>query len=617
MKILFLMVSFSIVIIDVSFSQTPTIQWQNTIGGNNSDNFMAMDQTLDGGFVLIGHSQSKDSLDKTEDCFDGGYDYWIIKVNSIGEIEWQNNIGGFYWRDFAAAVKTTSDGYIIGGSSESDSSGDKTENCLGNLDFWVLKLDNFGNIVWQNTVGGSAKETLKSVLVADDGGYLIAGESSSGESEDKSEDIAGYWVVKMDAIGNIVWENTYASDMYDQLNSVCKALDGGYLLGGTSSGGIANDKTEASMGLGDYWVIRIDSLGNIVWQNTIGGTSTDILMSVSPISDGGFYLGGLSYSDISGDKTENELGDGDYWIVKIDSMGNILWNKNVGGTDWDWLWNIITTADHGCLASGWTDSGISGDKTEPNYGYRNNWLVKLDSLGNIEWQKGLGGNSYDYCWYNPVVQTADGGYLFCSDAASGISGNKTEESNGYDYWLVKLAPCSSEICNGFDDDCDLVIDNDLIFEMQYRDADGDGFGNALIDSLWCNAIAGYVADSTDCNDEDNMIFPGAPETVNGMDDNCNQLIDESTGVVEIQSNLFAVYPNPANNIITIAFRLKPPGITDLKIFSTSGQLIYSEKIISEENNLSQTISLDNLSPGIYFIHISDGVYLSQEKLIIQ
>ncbi|HCK22884.1 MAG TPA: T9SS C-terminal target domain-containing protein, partial [Bacteroidetes bacterium] len=185
-----------------------------------------------------------------------------------------------------------------GGHSGSNMNGDKTEANLGGQDYWVVKLDPFGNIQWQNTIGGNYNDFLKSIIQSSDGGYLLGGYSESDISGDKTEDssfsLSDYWVVKLDEAGNILWENTIGAATNDFLNCVIQTTDGGYMLGGYSNSGISGDKTEVSW-LSDYWVLKLDEAGNIEWQNTIAGGHADYLNSIIQTDDGGYLLGGVFF----------------------------------------------------------------------------------------------------------------------------------------------------------------------------------------------------------------------------------------------------------------------------------------------------------------------------------
>jgi len=418
--------------------QAQEIEWQNTIGGNYTDQLYSIQQTTDGGYILGGWSESYISGDKTENSF-GGSDYWVVKLDSIGNIQWQNTIGGNSGDGLYSVQQTTDGGYILGGVSTSNISGDKTENSQGYIDYWVVKLDSSGNIQWHNTIGGNSDDYLTSIQQTTDGGYILGGWSNSNISGDKTENSQGdydYWVLKLDPTGNIQWQNTIGGSINDQLYSIQQTIDGGYILGGWSNSNISGDKTENSQGT-DYWVVKLDASGNIQWQNTIGGSFLDYLNCMQQTSDGGFILAGSSQSGISGDKTEDSQGGSDYWVVKLDAFGNIQWQNSIGGNSDDYLTSIQQTIDGGYILGGYSNSGISGDKTENYQGLYDYWVVKLDATGNIQWQNTIGGNSWDELI--SIQQTNDGGYILGGHSSSGISGDKTENSQGdYDYWVVKL-----------------------------------------------------------------------------------------------------------------------------------------------------------------------------------
>ncbi|MBC8172498.1 MAG: T9SS type A sorting domain-containing protein, partial [Chitinophagales bacterium] len=303
----------------VKLNSAGDIEWQNTIGGSSHEVLYSVEQTSDGGYILGGNSNSPISGDKTEPNEEG--DYWVVKLDESGTIEWQNTIGGNADDDHVYSVQQTADeGYIIGGWSNSDVSGDKTAGNHGSYDYWVIKLDAGGAIEWQNSIGGSSDDHLYSVKQTADGGYILGGESTSGISGNKTEVSMGfsdYWVVKLDAGGAIEWQNTIGGSGNDYLYSVQQTSDGGYILGGHSGSGISGDKSEDKLGF-DYWVVKLNGSGVIQWQNTIGGVSTDNLYDVQQTTDGGYILGGSSKSGMFGDKTEPGLGDYDYWIVKLE-----------------------------------------------------------------------------------------------------------------------------------------------------------------------------------------------------------------------------------------------------------------------------------------------------------
>ena len=419
------------------------IEWQKSFGGDSVDILNSIQQTSDGGYILGGNSNSLISGDHTEPSHGLG-DYWVLKLDATGNIQWQNTIGGDFDDDLRYIQQTTDGGYILGGFSESSISGDKTENSQGNFDYWVIKLYPSGNIQWQNTIGGNDVDWLQSIQQTIDGGYILGGWSVSDISGDKTENNhdstlthPDYWVVKLDAMGNIQWQNTIGGNSMDQLTSIQQTADGGYILSGWSYSNISGDKTENSIGVSDYWVVKLDSIGNIQWQNTIGGNLHEVSPIIKQTTDGGYILGGYSGSGISGDKTESNNGGEDYWVLKLDTIGNIQWQNTIGGKFVDQLSSIQQTTDGGYILGGLSMSNISGDKTENCHGLSDYWVLKLDDIGNIQWQNTIMGIERDELY--SVHQTTDGGYILGGNSDSYISDDKTTYPRGNDdYWVIKL-----------------------------------------------------------------------------------------------------------------------------------------------------------------------------------
>ncbi|MEO6166762.1 MAG: T9SS type A sorting domain-containing protein [Chitinophagales bacterium] len=497
------------------FSQAPIVEWEETIGGDKDDELRVVRETSDGGYIMGGSSISKVSGDKTQKSWSSSYDFWILKTNSSAAIEWQRTIGGNDLEKFRSIEQTPDGGYIVAGRSSSNASGDKTEDAKG-YDIWVIKLDGSGVIEWQNNIGGKESDDVAAVHPTADGGYIIGGFSNSIVGADKTEAPIGgfdYWVIKLNSAGSIEWQNTIGGTLNDYLAAIEQTSDGGYILGGFSSSGISGDKTEASLGGDDYWIVKLDNAGNIEWQNTIGGSNSDFLYAAQQTADGGYIIGGESLSGLTGDKTEAGLGQ-DYWVLKLSSAGAIEWQNTIGSSSSDYFRDIRQTADGSYILGGYSGGDASGDKTEDNIDGADYWVVKINGSGTVVWDQTVGGDGNDYLY--SIQQTADGGYILGGGSYSGAFGDKTEASQGeQDYWIVKLLA----------DGCpDLVL---------YADTDGDGYGdvNNILVTGDCSVPDGYVTDFTDCNDNNAGIYPGAPETGNGIDDNCNGIVDDVVCVV--------------------------------------------------------------------------------------
>lgn len=214
----------------------------------------------------------------------------------------------------------------------------------------------------------------------------------------------------------VQWSRTIGSSSYDALNNVMPTSDGGFIVGGISGAPVSGDITQSSKGGSDYWIVKLSSDGVKQWDKTIGGNKEDVLRRVFQTPDGGYLLAGHSYSDQSGDKSQNDKAAeagirGDYWIVKLSAAGDVQWDKTVGSLGEDFLEDANLAKDGGYILSGITKSGLGGDKSEPANGEDNydNWIVKLSADGQIQWDKTIGTPGNDIA--PDIDVTDDGGYI--------------------------------------------------------------------------------------------------------------------------------------------------------------------------------------------------------------
>jgi len=432
-------------------SAQPSIQWQRCLGGSASDGASSIQQTADGGFIIAGGSCSNDG-DVSGNHGNG--DCWVVKLNSAGNIIWQKSLGGS-GSEWAKSIQQTTDGgFIIAGLSNS-TDGDVSGHHPGGYydsdsiwheytDYWVVKLDPAGNIIWQKCFGGSSSDWASSIQQTADGGYIVAGKTRSNDGDVSGNHGSGdYWVVKLNSVGEIQWQKCLGGSDNDVAYSIHQTSDGGFIVAGKS---YSNDgDVSGNHGSGDCWIVKLDSAGEILWQKCLGGSDWDVAHSIQQTTDGGFIVAGYSHS-ANGDVSGNH-GSADYWIVKLDSAGNIIWQKCLGGSDWDVAYSIQQTTDGGFIVVGVSNSNdgdITGhhpggyyDSDSTWYEYPDYWVVKLDSAGNIIWQKSLGGSDEDY---DPSIQqTADGGFIIAGESCSN-DGDVSGNHGSADCWIVKLSP---------------------------------------------------------------------------------------------------------------------------------------------------------------------------------
>jgi hypothetical protein len=319
------------------------------------------------------------------------------------DILWEKSYGGKQADYLFDVVPTPDYGFILAGSSASTKSGNKTEGNRGDLDYWVWKMDEKGELDWQKTIGSTGQDKLRSVLLTNDGGYLLAGSSESkklpaagtnekdfldGDKKAVSRGGVDFWVIKLNAKGGEEWQKTIGGLGQDELNCVVRTKDGGFVLGGSSSSDESGEKTTPNYGGMDYWALKLNADGEIVWQNTFGGKYNDELRSIAIADDGGFLLGGSSNSPDTGNKTQKNVGNSDYWIIKLDKDGNEQWQKTIGGKGDDQLYVVHTTSDGNYMLGGNSNSESGDDKRSSNQSGTDFWVIKIDKeTREILWQE--------------------------------------------------------------------------------------------------------------------------------------------------------------------------------------------------------------------------------------
>jgi hypothetical protein len=408
------------------FSQ-PTIQWAKCLGGSGDDEGYCICQTNDGGYIVGGFSNSHDgNLDSTNL---GGT--WIVKLDANGVIKWERSYGGaFYSENPNSIIQTSDGGYIFAGNI-----GDSIFGYHGGGDAWVVKLDDTGNVQWQKCYGGTGNDLAESILQTNDGGFIFTGQTLSNDGDvidNHGNDDA--WIVKLDDTGAIQWSKCYGGTNIDGFSSIKQLNDSGYILAG---GTCSNDgNINFNHGSGDAWIIKIDSIGNIQWGKTYGGSGSDEFINILPIGNGYIAVGNSNSND--GDVVGFHGGLSDYWIVKLNDSGAIEWQHCYGGTDQDQFVSFVQTPDGGYAMGGYTlstDVDVNG-----NHGASDYWIVKTDTNGIIQWSQCYGGYGGDNA--NQMILANDRGLVIVG-LTDGTGGEVTGYKGGlWDYWVVKLAPDS-------------------------------------------------------------------------------------------------------------------------------------------------------------------------------
>jgi len=316
------------------------ITWEKTFGGTSRDFANSVQETSDGGYIIAGETSSFGAVNS---------DVYLIKTDAQGQELWNQTFGGTSF-DFANSVQATSDGgYIIAGRTSFFGADND------NTDVYLIKTDAQGQELWSQTFGGTSEDLANSVQATSDGGYIIAGETFSfGEGG------GDVYLIKTNAQGGELWNQTFGGTSFDFANSVQATSDGGYIIaGGASSFGTGNS---------DVYLIKTDAQGGELWNQTFGGTSFDFANSVQATSDGGYIITGCTQS----------FGEGDFdvYLIKTDAQGQELWSQTFGGTGSDVANSVQATSDGGYIIAGWTESFGEGGLDV--------YLIKTDAQGNTK-----------------------------------------------------------------------------------------------------------------------------------------------------------------------------------------------------------------------------------------
>jgi hypothetical protein len=358
-------------------------------------------QTLDGGFALAG-------------CFDnfnlssisGERDMWLVKTDASGNVTWQQTYGGTDRDTAFCLVQTLDGGFVLMGVTRSYGAGKR--------DMWLVKTDASGNVIWQHTFGGAGYDEGRAVIQTHDGGYAVVGKTSSyGTGGDDM------WLVKTDANGGVQWQQTFGGFSDDEGNAIIQTDDGGFILAGGSDSLIDGSGHQIDGGDGG-WLVKTDANGVMIWDQTYGDTKIkdcwikDLVQTI----DGGFAL--------VGNTEESCWSRENIWLMKTEANGNVTWQQTYGGREAEWGAAVIQTVDGGFALVGHTNSfGAGGEHM---------WLVKTDANGGIQWHQTYGG--FDA---QDLVQTTDGGFALVGSFDLGIDyiGEDMADYCDVDMCLVK------------------------------------------------------------------------------------------------------------------------------------------------------------------------------------
>jgi hypothetical protein len=481
-------------------------------------------------------------------------------------ITWEKAVGGST-DDYGYFVNTTADGgYIVAGSTTS-ADGDMSAN-FGSTDVLLSKYDNNGTVQWTKNLGGSLLEEAYTVYQAPDGGYLITGYTLSSDNQ-----VAGnygsrdVWVVKTNSTGTIQWEKNYGGTADDRAYYSIPTSDGGYIMAGYTES--ADHDVTSNHGAADVWLVKTDSGGTIQWQNTYGGSNSEFGYHIAPTSDGGYIVTAYSYSndlDVSGNH-----GGADIWLFKINSGGALQWQKSYGGTSEEYCTATYQTTDGGYISLSYTYS-TDGDITSA-HGDLESWLMKIGPTGTVQWQKCFGGSLADGNY--ALKKTIDNNYVIAGYTYS-VDGDITGQHGGgeADYWIMQTDTSGtlewSQCYGGTGDDQAFSIlqlaDSSFVVTGIAASSDGDVSGNHGTYDAWTIRLKQL------------MLTTG---------------ISEVPAPAIIMQEETQAYPNPTEGIFRIRGIAKN---STIEVRDVYGRLVYKKKAADP----GEGIDIRECGKGVYF-----------------
>ncbi|WP_326983924.1 T9SS type A sorting domain-containing protein [Chryseobacterium sp. MYb264] len=365
------------------------ILWQKEIISSTQDFLSQITTTIDGQYLISGSIIQPDHQLKTENRASSGYDIRLMKLSPQGEKKWEKFFSGNGHDYVASTIATREGGFLISGTTYSSIGLDKKEDSKGGSDIILLKINEFGDELWQKTIGSASDEEARAVIQTTDLGFMVAGNVQNSEKGYGSKDVL---IIKLDKNGKELSQLIIGGKGLDEVEKMIPTKDGGALLGIYSRSGANGSKKTENFGEGDYWVVKIDAKNQIEWEKNFGGKGDDHLRTLS-LTSSGYLVGGESRSERSGNKTVGLEEGTDIWLISLNGRGEQIWQKSYNFKNRDVLMGMstINSSDDkskGFLLGGYTQAEGRMEADDETF-----WMLYLDSNGNEQWRKHVKGES--------------------------------------------------------------------------------------------------------------------------------------------------------------------------------------------------------------------------------
>ncbi len=377
------MSALSLCIMGVSAQQ---VIWQKDIKSSTQDFLSQVTTTIDQQYLITG---SAIQASKTEGEQNNGYDFHLVKLNQQGDQVWEKYFAGNNHDYLSSTVTTQDGGSLISGTTFSGKSLDKKEDSKGGSDIWLIRINEFGDELWQKTLGTSADEEARSVIQTTDLGFFVAGNVQNSAKGYGSKDVL---IIKLDKNGKELSQSVFGGRGNDEVEKMIPTRDGGALLGIYSRSSAGGSKQTENFGEGDFWIIKLSKEGKVEWEKNFGGKGDDHLRTLA-LTSNGYIIGGESRSERSGNKTVGIEEGTDVWLISLNERGDEQWQKSYNFKNRDVLMGIsvIHSADDktkGILLGGYTQAEGRIEADDEKF-----WMLYLDQNGNEQWRKHVEGES--------------------------------------------------------------------------------------------------------------------------------------------------------------------------------------------------------------------------------
>ncbi len=435
------------------------MEWQNCFGGSDDDHAYDIFATQNG-YLIAGGTKSNDGNISYNH---GATDCWLIKTNNTGDLIWEKTYGGSYGDGVFRIFPADGNSYYLLCSSYSSNGDISNDPYPESTDYWIVKIDSVGNIIWEKIIGGNGDDQLWTGTCTDDGGVVAIGWTASNDG-DVTTYFGAYdmWMVKLNSEGAKEWDFTLGTDWFDYGQAIIQTSDGGFLVGGASAIGEGGNLTcEPFNSYAEAILVKLDADRNIEWQQCYGGSEHDGVWELLELVDGYLFVGYGSSGD--GDLTGSGWhGEGDIWVVKIDFWGNIIWQKCLGGSSYESALRFFQTLDDGFIIAGRTksqDGDVIGNHSLSEYD-NDIWLVKISSEGDLLWQQCIGGQGDERLDFG-IIKKSDSNFVIAGQTDFGPSYDVqcTPHSIGGipDFWVFEIKDTTTNIIGQSDNKFGLKV----------------------------------------------------------------------------------------------------------------------------------------------------------------